>query len=104
MHTGHVRAHKSMFAQSNHPMQKTQEGKTKPVYHHSTVTSILCGTMPVKRHSTTRRSTVAPSGKECNQKINKRLGSDTNYGPAVRHCYNEHYIRHKITTTASAFQ
>ena len=41
MHTGHVRAHKSMFAQSNHPMQKTQEGKTKTDYKHSTVTSIL---------------------------------------------------------------
>ncbi len=40
MHTGHVRAYMSMSAQNNHPMQKTQEGKRKPVYQHSTVTSI----------------------------------------------------------------
>ena len=56
------------------------------------------------RDRTTGRATFAPSGKECNQKISQRLGSDTNYGPAVRHCCNEHYVRHKITTAASEFQ
>ncbi len=41
MQTGHVRAYMSMLAQNSHPMQKTQEGKTKADYKHSTVTSIL---------------------------------------------------------------
>ena len=33
MHTGHVRAYMSMLAQNTHPLPRTQEGKTKAIYH-----------------------------------------------------------------------
>ena len=41
MNTGHVRAYMSMLAQNTHPLPRTQEGKTKAIYPHSTVTIIL---------------------------------------------------------------
>ena len=41
MHTGHVRAYMRMLAQNTHPLPRTQEGKTKAIYPHSTVTIIL---------------------------------------------------------------
>ena len=50
MHTGHVRAYTSMLAQNAHPRPRTQEGKTKAINAHSTVTIILGVTMHIQRH------------------------------------------------------